>query len=61
VHHRTFFDLGAPGAGRTADVIGHLFDHQLDVGATALIREDAHVFEPDQGGKDLTRVDEDEA
>lgn len=58
--HRTLFDLGAPAAGPTLHDAEYLFDHELDVGSAALIREDAHVFETHQGGEDLTRVDEDE-
>ena len=60
MHHRAFFDLGGPPQIGQRTYAGHLLDHELDVGAAALIREDAHVFETHQGGEDLTRVDEDE-
>ena len=59
VHDRALFDLGRPGAGRTADVAGHLLDHQLDVGTSTHVGQDADVFETYQGGEDLIRVDKD--
>jgi len=59
VHHRTFFDHGPPMACRAKDDARYLFDHQLDVGTTALVAHDAHVFETHQGVEDLTRVDQD--
>jgi len=40
-------------------VADHLFDHQLDVGSTALEAHHRQVFEADQRLEDLTRVDED--
>ena len=60
MHHRTFFDLGPPMAGRAKDFARYLFDHQLDVGTTALVAHDAHIFETHQGVEDLSRVDKDE-
>ena len=45
-----------PGADRTADVIGHQLDHQLDIGAHPLVVHDADVPQADQGLEDLTRL-----
>jgi hypothetical protein len=56
VHHRALFDLGRSLAARTAHVSGHLLDHQLDVGPTAFVMEDDHVFEAHEGSEYLAMV-----
>jgi hypothetical protein len=43
-------------ARRTASVA----DHQLDVGTTAHVAHNTDVFQTNQGGEDLSGVDEDE-
>ncbi len=60
MHHRAFFDLGAPSASGAADLTQYLLDHQFDVGASTLITQHAHVFETHQRLEDLARVDSDE-
>jgi hypothetical protein len=56
VHDRAFFDVGPLPAGRTGEYAGHLLDHQLDVGTSTHVGEDADVFETHQRSEDLIRV-----
>ena len=57
---RALFDLGSLPTGWARDHTGDLLDHQLDVGTSTYVGEDAHAFETNQRDEDLTRVDEDE-
>ena len=59
VDHRTFFDLSPPATDRAREHAGDLLDHQLDVGASTHVGEDADVFETHQRSEDLIRVDKD--
>ncbi len=60
VDHRALFDPSPGAARRTSNDVEHLFDHELDVGTSAVVREDADVFEAHQGTDDLARVGDDE-
>jgi hypothetical protein len=60
VDDRTLFDLGPLSAGGTSDLLDDLLDDELDVWASADIREDRDVFETHQGPDDLARVGDDE-
>src|ERR1700733_7639679 len=59
VDHRTFFDLSPPATDRAREHAGDLLDHQLDVGTSTHVREDADVFETHQRSEDLVRVNKD--
>ena len=59
MHDRAFFDLGPLPAERTREHAGHLLDHELDVGTSSHVSEDADVFETHQRSDDLIRVDKD--
>ncbi len=56
-HDRTFLDLGqlrrARAAHRLADQV---LECQCEVGPAAFVVQDHHVFEPDEGSEDLTRL-----
>ena len=60
MHDRAFFDLGHSRATRAAHLADDLLDHQLDIGATALVLHDLDVFEADEGLEDLTRLGQNE-
>jgi hypothetical protein len=55
-HHRTLFDLGPAAAAGTADVVGDLLYHELDVGPSARLVQDPEVFEAHQSLEDLGYV-----
>ncbi len=56
-HDRTLLDLGQPRTARAAHRIpDQLFDGQLDVGPTAFVVQDHHVFEADEGSEYLAMV-----
>ena len=59
MHDRAFFDLGPLPTQRARDHLDDLLDHQLDVGSSTHVGEDADVFETHQRSEDLVRVDKD--
>ena len=60
VHHRAFFDVGRAMTRRAPNLVEHLLDHQLDMGARTLVTEHADVLQTHQRLEDLARVDGDE-
>lgn len=59
-HHRPLFHPCVLPAARTSHFAQHLFDHEIDVAAAALVVQDADVFQADKRPEDLSRVGEDE-
>jgi hypothetical protein len=59
-HDRPVFYLRPAPTARAAQLPRHLLDHELDVGAVALVVHDTDVFQSYQCPEDLTRVAEDE-
>ena len=54
------FHLRTAPARRVAHVAGNQLDHEADLWAAAAVRNDADVFQADEGSEDLTRVAKDE-
>ena len=55
---RALFDEGATTTSRTPRVLDDLFDGELSDRTTPRVGEDAHVFQSDEVGNDLGRIDE---